>query len=162
MVKPYDVPGFFPTSARVAKIMIEAAGLKRGDRVLEPSAGNGAILAMLPSWVDVTCYEVQPRLRSILIKRGYKPRRDFLKARMPRECFDAIIMNPPFEGKDYFSHVLKAERYLKPGGRLVALIPATDRLLTNCQVVEIPAGSGNKKGSVSVKMIVTKGNVTNV
>jgi SAM-dependent methyltransferase len=41
--------------------------------------------------------------------------------------FDYVIMNPPFYGKHYAKHVRHAHKFLKPGGTLVAILPATAR-----------------------------------
>jgi hypothetical protein len=36
-------------------------------------------------------------------------------------------MNPPFYGRHYAKHVRHAMKFLKPGGKLVAILPATAR-----------------------------------
>src|SRR5690606_30294163 len=41
--------------------------------------------------------------------------------------FDFVIMNPPFYGRHYAKHVRHALEFLKPGGQLVAILPATAR-----------------------------------
>ena len=38
-------------------------------------------------------------------------------------AYDRVIMNPPFSQGRWYKHVLHAYDILKPGGRLVAIIP---------------------------------------
>ena len=49
---------------------------------------------------------------------------NFLEAE-PVAVFDKIVMNPPFYGRHYVKHVRHALRFLRPGGELVAILPAT-------------------------------------
>jgi tRNA1(Val) A37 N6-methylase TrmN6 len=44
---------------------------------------------------------------------------------VPDASFDAVVMNPPFYGRHYAKHVRHALKFLKPGGTLVAVLPAT-------------------------------------
>ncbi|MBT1154341.1 DUF4942 domain-containing protein [Aminobacter anthyllidis] len=39
--------------------------------------------------------------------------------------FDFVLMNPPFYGRHYVKHVRHALQFLKPGGILVSILPAT-------------------------------------
>ena len=41
----------------------------------------------------------------------------------PVDDYDRVIMNPPFSHGRWYKHVLHAYKFLKPGGRLVAIIP---------------------------------------
>lgn len=36
-----------------------------------------------------------------------------------------VVMNPPFYGRHYVKHVLHALKFLKPGGVLVSVLPAS-------------------------------------
>lgn len=45
----------------------------------------------------------------------------------PTGDFDQVVMNPPFYGRHYAKHVEHALRFLRPGGRLTAVLPATAR-----------------------------------
>jgi len=51
---------------------------------------------------------------------------NFLEA-LPTGDFDKVVMNPPFYGRHYAKHVRHALKFLKPGGVLVAILPATAR-----------------------------------
>jgi protein-L-isoaspartate O-methyltransferase len=130
-----DVPGFFPTPAALVQEMIDLADVRSGHKVLEPSAGIGSIVDLLPEGVDVVCCEVRPTLVEILAMKGYKViEGDFLErfslfdpvdgvgtVKPEMAQFDRILMNPPFESGQDVDHIRHAFKLLKPGGRLAAL-----------------------------------------
>ncbi len=129
---PGKIAGYFPTPPDIAAEMVDRLGIshRRPWRLLEPSAGCGALLdaaAELANEPEVVCYEVNSNLREILQAKGYEPRSDFMQeAPGPRsgtrEEFDAVLMNPPFERLQDIEHVSRAYEWLKPGGRLVAIM----------------------------------------
>jgi 16S rRNA G1207 methylase RsmC len=43
----------------------------------------------------------------------------------PSPDFDRVVMNPPFAGRHYIKHVRHALKFLKPGGVLISVLPAT-------------------------------------
>lgn len=54
--------GWFPTPAALARALVERAAVTPGARVLEPSAGKGAIVeALLCAGAEVTAIEIEPR-----------------------------------------------------------------------------------------------------
>lgn len=127
--------GFFETPAKVADRLLEEARVGTVDArnpakmVLEPSAGRGALARpMLAAGHHVTCVEIQPRnaddLRAL---QGMNDVRcsDFFDLDPTRlGMFDAIVMNPPFDDQRDIDHVTHALRFLKPGGRLAAVMSA--------------------------------------
>ncbi len=124
-IKRATIPGFFPTPAALVADMIEAACLFDGARVLEPSAGSGAILdairAAYPGAV-LSAYEINGRLRELLALKGYTVAGwDFTESDV-LPVYDAAVMNPPFEGGQDVAHVRKAFDCIKPGGRLVSIM----------------------------------------
>ncbi len=122
-VRFQDIPGFFPTPEALAVRMVELADLCAGDRVLEPSAGKGDLaLQVKMHGAEVECFEVVPRLCEILRAKGLDAECcDFLDF-YPSEIYDAVVMNPPFEKGQDIDHVRHAFKFLRPGGRLVAII----------------------------------------
>lgn len=123
--------GYFPTSRETAEKVFELAGNVEGLRVLEPSAGCGSLADMARDLgARVTCVEVQEHLAGQLADKGHDVRLgDFLtmKPASLGELFDVIVMNPPFDlGRDC-DHVRHALQFLKPGGRLVAIMSAGTR-----------------------------------
>jgi len=107
--------------------MVELASIDHGNRVLEPSAGTGAILDALPG-VDVcetTAVEIDAAIvRGVLTAHEGVHKlvcADFLEWPGELAKFDRIIMNPPFNGGADIKHIEHARTLLKPGGRIVAL-----------------------------------------
>lgn len=43
----------------------------------------------------------------------------------PAPVYDHVVMNPPFSGTHWMAHVIHAFDFLKPGGKLVAILPAS-------------------------------------
>lgn len=124
-----NIPGYFPTPAPVIAMMLEQAHLKPGMQVLEPNLGHGAIAdAVKAAHCDVYGYEVSYTLAEIAEAKGYLLRReDFLEVDIPHPVdsqglYDRVLMNPPFEKQADIDHVMHAFRFLKPGGRLVAIM----------------------------------------
>ena len=119
------IPGFFETPAELAARMVEIADLKKGDQVLEPSAGAGRIAEAAAKVVgkeNVDVIEKQNTLREILEAQGFNPIADDFTTFQTDKRYDAVIMNPPFEKGQDMEHVVTALDFLKPGGRLVAIM----------------------------------------
>ncbi|MDT7858134.1 class I SAM-dependent methyltransferase [Rubrivirga sp. S365] len=126
------IPDYFRTPRTLAEQMIDAAGLYgtgRDVRVLEPSAGDGAILDVLRERhpeARVEAVEPSHTLRQIIEAKGHaasfgRPFEHF----EPSAPYDAVVMNPPFGrgGIRAMDHVERAASMLAPGGRLVAVVP---------------------------------------
>lgn len=127
----------FYTPASVALTMpIELTHLNPLERVLEPSCGEGslvqAVLDRFPA-VWVHAHDIDPvateRLQQAMIQRhggGANQvqiyTQDFLSV-TPDPIFDAVVMNPPFTDAAYAKHVCHAFKFLRVGGRLVAIVP---------------------------------------
>ncbi|MCW1431977.1 strawberry notch-like NTP hydrolase domain-containing protein [Novosphingobium sp. JCM 18896] len=127
----------FSTPLDIAGLVVLLAQVRATDIVLEPSAGHGSLVAMLPEVKDLHLNELDPK------------RRDALKLLFPGATItghDAallaatlapdfaptlILMNPPFSrsegrGVDQFAavrHLRSALSRLAQGGRLVAVMP---------------------------------------
>lgn len=120
---------FHQTSETLAADAVEWAEIGDTDTVLEPSAGQGAIAAHLP--VDrLQCVELSSMHCEILRARGFKTEQaDFIvwaqTAANRGRKFDVIAMNPPFADGRAQLHVEHAYSLLAPGGRLVAVVPAS-------------------------------------
>jgi len=119
--------GAFYTPAPLAKRMAHLAGIAPGSRVLEPSAGRGALaLACRAAGAEVLCVEIDDVSRAALVKLGFDVLAgDFLHDVAPirHPPFDAVVMNPPFADGQDVEHVTHALWFLRPGGRLVAIMP---------------------------------------
>lgn len=136
-------------------------------RILEPSAGSGRIVQAIHkrSWIgplNVFAHEIQPDLATkvsdLLYPEGRCNPGDFL-AVTPNPVFDRVIMNPPFSKRQDVRHVIHAWKFLKPGGRLVAIMSAgvlfrQDRLtqelretLGDAAYERLPDGSFKESGT---------------
>lgn len=125
----------FYTPALLAQIMCERAGIEPGQHVLEPSAGEGAIAReLIKCGAIVFAWELRPEAAAhvdalVRPKGGACLVRDFLAVEPAPEGlyaadFDAVVMNPPFSKRQDVRHVSHALRFVKPGGRLVAIMSA--------------------------------------
>ena len=119
---------FFPTPKSVVDMMIDAAGITGGCVVFEPSAGTGEIargFSAINPYVSVVTCEIQERNAAVLRDLGYKPFvQDFLTME-PEAIYDVVAMNPPFANSADVKHVNHAMKFLKPGGKLVAIMASS-------------------------------------
>lgn len=129
--KKWSLQQFF-TPADVAKKVVELAGIPKAGirRVLEPSAGDGALACAILNQgedVELLCFEKDPDLAYLLNDIGYTTACvDFLQV-LPCRSWDYVVMNPPYRDWQYVTHVLHALKFLRPGGRLAAIVPANWR-----------------------------------
>lgn len=131
-----EFPGFFPTPSAVVSVMLEQAGDLTGKTVLEPSAGKGNLVqaAFRAGAGGVVAFEHVPKLADYIANHVAVPHGrvmiaqcvDFLGQHPPttHARVDVVLMNPPFERDAAPKHVLHALLWLKPGGRLVSVMPA--------------------------------------
>ncbi|WP_395601219.1 hypothetical protein AB4P95_29845 (plasmid) [Pseudomonas sp. A1437] len=113
---------FFPTPANVAQRMARLAGISKGTRVLEPSAGNGNLAdAAKAAGGEVDVIEISSQLRDILTAKGYAVVDHDFDGFKPEQPYQAILMNPPFSQRRDAAHIMRAYGMLASGGRLVAI-----------------------------------------
>lgn len=115
---------FYATPADLARTVVSAVGHLAGKRVLEPSAGDGALADLArAAGADVVTIENWNVNVLKLQAKGYNVmERDFLTV-TPEEIglFDAIVANPPFSRGMDMKHVEHMLKFLKPGGTLSVL-----------------------------------------
>lgn len=120
--RAFDV---FLTPAILADEVADMADIHQGLEVLEPSAGEGALAwAADARGARVTCIEVRPAAADKLALSFVTHCGDFLEvspAMFPR--FDRVLMNPPFSRRQDIAHVRHAWEFVRPGGKLVAIMP---------------------------------------
>ena len=118
---------YFATPEPVGYKMVQWAGLKDGDRVLEPSAGHGAISRFFSPNTENTIIEPSGRLapQAQMNTENAKLINGMFEDLHISNKYDAITMNPPFGtgGKTAIEHLSKAFGHLREGGRVIALIP---------------------------------------
>ncbi|MCG7492462.1 LPD38 domain-containing protein [Thalassobius sp. Cn5-15] len=119
---------YFATPEPLGLKMVEWADIKGAERVLEPSAGHGAIARWMPENTDRTIIEPSQSLmtKAMMYTPGARHREHTFEDLHIGVKYDAIVMNPPFGsgGKLAYEHVEKALGHLRNGGRVVALVPA--------------------------------------
>lgn len=125
---PKDEFNFFPSPPAVVARLLALADIRPGMRVLEPSAGKGAIAyACADAGAKVDCYELMEANFVALAgdaRLGPVRHMDFL-AQAPEVSYDRVVMNPPFIRQLDIKHVLHALKFLKPGGLLVSVMASS-------------------------------------
>lgn len=119
---------FFPTPDDLAARLVQHGMIEPGMKVLEPSAGQGAIVRnALNAGAHVTAVEVDAAHCAMLSVIGAATL-DVVHADFPAwaaankaTAFDAVLMNPPFRRNQDAKHIQAAWALLKPSGRLVAI-----------------------------------------
>ncbi len=132
--------GNFATPVLLAHELVVLAGAGPEHDALEPSAGSGRLVsAMLAAGVrTVAAVERDPARRRALVQLSREragtrlvvaaASDDFLTIDWAGQAFDRVVMNPPFcrSGRgDHLDHVRRAHDLLRPGGMLVAVLPAS-------------------------------------
>jgi predicted RNA methylase len=134
--------GYFPTPADLAERMVNRAliapYMTNNPLILEPSAGNGALVEAAYNVHGSTCWinAIEIDAGRCATLRGEREaynlplsvmQADFLTL-APDPVYDVVLMNPPFSGQGCrdldASHILHAWKFLKPGGRLVSIAGA--------------------------------------
>lgn len=120
---------FFGTSDTLADDMVSILGIEEYDLILEPSAGQGAIINAIhrkyPGQLVHYC-ELMPLNRTFLerLKNVQYITDNFLKlghSKVTTGTFDKIIANPPFSKNQDIDHIRQMWACLKPGGRIVTI-----------------------------------------
>lgn len=122
---------FFETPDDLADEVVRLAEIKdTRPRILEPSAGTGQLIRALER-SGVTCtnafiegFEINPNHGGSLARlcSDYAID-DFFDVVPMKGEFDYVLMNPPFApAQADIDHVLHAWKFLRPGGRLVAIM----------------------------------------
>lgn len=122
---------FFGTPAGLADRLVKIADVKQWHKVLEPSAGQGAIIEAIFRECDylntpVDYFELMDANRAVLSKkinnglRAIEVGNDFLLYDGDYK-WDLIIANPPFNKNQDVDHIRKMFSVLKDGGRIVTI-----------------------------------------
>lgn len=139
----HKVEGYFATSDALAQLLVEAytdiPSLSPFARVLEPSAGDGALVrAIRRVNPTVEVVAVEPNAEraariddgSGLVKVQVDRFEDMARRHLQAEArpFDAVVMNPPFTlpgaPSAWIDHIDLAWPLLWPGRSLTVIVPA--------------------------------------
>jgi len=122
---------FYTPDALAARLLKEHADLQPHHRFLEPSVGDGAFLraaiveAINPHYT--LSIDINPEAIAKITTPAFCG--DFLAIDRLPFGFDRIAMNPPFAKDQDVKHVRHAFRFLRPQGRLIAIVGGnTNRL----------------------------------
>jgi predicted RNA methylase len=122
--------GQFDTPEDIADYVVGLADIAPGMEVLEPSAGIGKLVDPIErAGGRVTAFEIDAKRLNACTARfalsGGAHLCDFMTV-VPEEedQFDRVVMNPPFAKRADIRHVTHACAFLKPGGRVVAIMSA--------------------------------------
>jgi len=134
-----DKQQFF-TPPALAERVVKLAEIEQGMTILEPSAGDGALLRALPGLAPwsftcrqtigtVVAIEQDPVMCEKIKDQGLAhviECRDFLtRDLIAPGSVDRVLMNPPFARQKDIDHVMHAHQgFLKPSGLLVAIMSA--------------------------------------
>lgn len=126
VIPDHQAHQFYPTPATIAEVAVRLASEGDAETMqwLEPSAGIGGLADLMPK--DRTaCVEVSELHCAILRAKGHSViQGDFLSVpAVP--AYQRVLMNPPYSGGRWQAHTQHAARMLAPGGRLVAILPAS-------------------------------------
>lgn len=117
---------FYETKEFLQEEVADRLDVLPQDSCLEPSAGRGAIAALLPSQ-NTDCVDISPLFCTILRAKKYNVyEADFISwSARCKKRYDKIAMNPPYTKNQAKAHVEAAADLLAPNGRLVAILPAS-------------------------------------
>lgn len=143
---------FYPTPRSVIERVLDEAHLPKGSRCLEPSCGEGNIMHALRSrGFAVTGIEYHAGRAAVCRENGFAVQVGNFLDLPPVDEYDAVVMNPPFSGTHWAKHVQHAIKWLKPHGRIVAILPATaegsDLLPKGGSWTDLPLGSFRESGT---------------
>jgi len=116
---------YFATPKKIADKLVYYADIQNHDTILEPSAGQGAIIKAINKYSDIRpdCYELMEQNRIILKENPEVYFKlignDFLRSESKE--YSKIIANPPFTKNQDIEHIYKMFERLGNGGRLVSI-----------------------------------------
>jgi predicted RNA methylase len=168
----------FFTPDPVADQLVATADLFPGVHILEPSAGDGALIRAarrVQPDIRVTAVEFNPdHFSALVVWSNTVHTRDFMTMTPAiNGQFDCVLMNPPFSGGRGVAcdveHVMHAFTFVRPGGRLSAIISPAFRfrrekvfvqfremhVRAGAREIEIPAGAFRESGTNIATVIVT-------
>ncbi len=128
--------GQFDTPQPIADLVVELAGVTSDAMIYEPSCGVGNLIGAAiragAKPANIFGNEIDQKRKNECMSRHFAAFgaggigcHDFLMVYPGDVLFDRVIMNPPFAKQADIDHVAHALRFVKPGGRLVAIMSAS-------------------------------------
>ncbi len=121
------VPALF---TQWAPALVELAGIRPGQRVLDVACGTGALTCQLPEWVGSagSVVGLDPSPEMLAVARRKAPGLSWIEARaealpFPDGCFDSVVSQFGFMFFDDRAAALREMlRVLRPGGKLAIAV----------------------------------------
>lgn len=131
---------FFATPPEVADwLVMLAGGVHKDEKILEPSAGTGAIIDAIHrscNDVIVDCFELMPENKELLsMKKNIQILGDDFTM-YDLGLYDKIIANPPFSKNQDIKHVKRMYGHLKEGGTVAAIMSCHWKVASEKECVE--------------------------
>ena len=163
---------YFPTPQELAEQLCEMAELNKDSRVLEPSAGEGALIKAMLLYKPQSVYavELNPTMIPAIEALNNNPdtiviaeHGDFLTLELGEKIsVNHVVMNPPFTKQQDITHVMEAWKILQPGGILVAIMSPSPFFRTNkksldfinwlkansAEIIDVPDGAFKTSGTM--------------
>lgn len=163
---------FFATPDALADRLVELAEIDETHFILEPSAGQGAIIKAINRVFpdkEVFCYELNPINQNVLMEM-YSTNligSDFL-ANNGERSYDRIIANPPFAKNQDIDHITEMYKLLNKGGRVVTIASKHWQYSSNkkekgfrewldsvnAEIIEVEAGEFKDSGTSIASVII--------
>lgn len=145
---------FFETPDEIADLMVSMVKIQEHFRILEPSAGQGAIIRAIHRkypWNKVDFYEISQEFCGIInqttsiniFQKGF----DFLESADTQE-YDVIIANPPFRNNQDIEHIYHMYKVLRRGGILVSVASLHWKLSKNKKETEFREWLENRNAEI--------------
>ena len=117
----------YPTKNDIRNTALDMAEVQEHHTVIDPSAGFGDLIDSLPRNAATTAIEIHSLAATVLRAKGFNTVHGDFLAQYPASVglFDRVIMNPPYSEGRWEKHVTHALSFIKPGGKLVAVLPAS-------------------------------------
>lgn len=165
---------FFATPEKLADELIELSEIKSSMSILEPSAGQGAIINSIhkiePN-IIVDCCEAMDVNKLFLnkLKNINLLCDDFLELKtISKKKYDRIIANPPFSKNQDIDHISEMYNHLAEGGKLVSIASKHWQFASNKketkfrewlnnldhEVIEVDGGSFKESGTMISSVII--------
>ena len=163
---------FFATPDKIAEYLIDLANINKNHTILEPSAGQGAIIKAIhrsnPD-IIVDCYELMD-INQVFLKKLKNINLlgdDFLHNNHIKK-YDRIIANPPFSKNQDIDHVLEMYNILADRGRILTIVSKHWQLSqnkkettfrdwlkkVNAHIIEIEKGEFKESGTMIETLIL--------
>jgi type I restriction-modification system DNA methylase subunit len=152
---------FFETPCEIVKQICELAQIEQNLKVLEPSAGKGAIINEIQHYTNnILWSEIDDDLASH-ITIGQRIGKDFLEVNPSDFQVDRVVMNPPFSKQQDIDHVTHALEFIEHG-ILVSIMSPSIKFRTNKKtttflkkinefehtIIDLPEGSFKSSGTM--------------